>query len=177
MYITLKPNNIPHQVQLRGFSEPSLSADHDRSVDAIRRALQLNPFGGYVKGSPARRALEEAFESVPSCSALKLGQQLMKSEGALEKSFRHRLHADTQKAMIQVLIRKAKECQEQEKAELRRMEEEERRRVGEFARTRQLICASLAKSDQLVEVLCKKSGESSDQCRTFRAKARKEREQ
>jgi hypothetical protein len=44
-----------------GFSEPSNQGQFQKERAASEAALKLNPIGGYVKGSPARRALEDAF--------------------------------------------------------------------------------------------------------------------
>jgi len=162
----------PQQTGLQGFAQTPPLSEHQRSLDAILRVLRLNPVGGYVKGSSARRQLEEAFESVPPCSALELAQKLLKSEGTLEKLFRHRLATPTRQVVLQILIRKAKECQVQKKEELR-LKEERHRKDEE---RRQLLCKISRTSDRLVEEFCRNTGEDSE-CRKLRSEAVKEREQ
>ena len=53
MYIVTKANDRIHQGDLRGIAQPSQD-EYRRSLDAILKALQINPVGGYVKESPAR---------------------------------------------------------------------------------------------------------------------------
>ena len=174
MYISHAPSDRDERTRFQGLSDdaPDLQ-QFQKSLTAIRAALELNPRTGYVKGSPPRKQLEEAFESVPRSSALELAQKLLEKEGPLERLFRYRLHAATQQAMLWVLARKAKEFLQQQKEELRRMEEEERRR-----RDLELeLCVNLKRDDSLTEEICRRTGESSDQCREFRSKALKTREQ
>ncbi|MEO8134765.1 MAG: hypothetical protein ABI831_12395 [Betaproteobacteria bacterium] len=180
MYISDEPTT--GRVEPASFA--GLAADPDEkkfrdSFAAIKAALELNPKGGYVKGSTARKKLEDAFESVPQCLALRLAQYLMDSDGPTASLFRYRLHDETQKTMLLILLaRKAKECLEMQRAELRRREEEQRRRQEEEKRRREsVICAKLKETDSVVDELCRQEGDTSDVCREQRSRARKNREE
>jgi hypothetical protein len=145
-----------------------------KSLAAIRAALELNPRTGYVKGSPPRRQLDDAFESVPPCSAQELAKQLLNGQGPLEKLFRYRLAAPTQQAMLNVLMRKAKEWLERKRAEIRRLEEEGRRRIEELVRR---LCTNIREKEILIGEVCRRTGEGSDQCRKLRSEEFKAREE
>src|SRR5688572_28835443 len=174
MYISHAPSDRDEYTRFQGLSDDAPDLQQlQKSLATIRAALELNPRTGYVKGSPPRKKLEEAFESVPRSTALELAQKLLEKEGPLERLFRYRLHTDTQRAMLLVLARKAEEFSQQQKEELRRMEEAQRRR-----RDLELeLCAILKSQDSLTEELCRRMGEGSDQCRKFRSEALKTREQ
>ena len=108
MYITTQANDRPQQVGLRGFSAPPPPSDSkESSMKAIRRALRLNPAGGYVKRSPARNELDEAFNSVPPSFARDLRRELEERKTALAKCFRYRLAGPTRLTMLKILEVKA----------------------------------------------------------------------
>jgi hypothetical protein len=177
MYIAHTPSDRDEHVRFQGLSDDAPDPQQlQKSLAAIRAALELNPRTGYVKGSPPRKQLEEAFESVPRSSALELTKQLLKKEGPLERLFRYRLHAATQQAILGILLRKAREFSQQLKEELRR-KEEQRRRLEEQRRLHLELCAASKRRDSLIEELCRRTGEGSDQCRKFRSEALQTREQ
>lgn len=166
----LKLNDRTQQAGLRGFAQASQD-EYLKSLDAILKALQINPVQGYVIGSSARKRLEEAFESVPRSSALKLANQLLNKEGPLGRLFRYRLHTTTQQAMLFILARKAKESLQQEKEELRVQEEAVRQRKA----LHQQLCEMMRKEKLAVDELCKIVGEDSDQCKQHRRKSHEAR--
>ena len=170
MYISHAPGNRNEHASAQGLSDDTPEQQFRNSFATIKVALELNPRTGYVKGSSARRKLEAAFESVPLCFALDLGQHLVNSQGPLAKLFRNRLHSATQKSMILILVRKANECQQPDREKLRRLEEEQRHRDLE-------TCSDLKKIDSLNEEICRLTGESSGQCRNAKSEALKVREQ
>jgi hypothetical protein len=186
MYVTNRGfGDRDERTRFQGFSDdvPDLQR-FQKSLVAIRAALELNPRTGYVKGSPPRKQLDDAFESVPQCSAFELATQLLKGEGPLEKLFRYRLARPSQRAMFLVLMRKVNECQQQKREELRRIQEEQRRiqeeqrRIQEEQRRRnEEICRNLMSKDVLIAEFCRLTGEGSDQCRKLRSGALKTREQ
>src|SRR5947207_648701 len=100
MYFIPETNNRTQEVGLRGFGQPRDTSQRQESLDAVLRALQLNPVGGYVKGSSARKQLEEAFKSVPVTSALELFNQLRTGAGPLGRLFQYRLHDVTKHTML-----------------------------------------------------------------------------
>jgi hypothetical protein len=175
MYISHTQRGPREYRGFQGLSDDTSDVQQlQKSLAAIRAALQLNPRTGYIKGSPPRKQLEGAFESVPQCSALELSRQLLKGEGPVEKLFRYRLARPTQGAMLEVLVRKAKECQQQQRDKLRRLEEEQRRTREE---SRQMMCRLLMDRDLLVAKICRLMGEGSDECRNRRSEAMKENEE
>jgi hypothetical protein len=164
MYFIAEANDRTQEVGLRGFARIRDTSDRQRSLDAILRALQLNRVGGYVKGSSARRQLEEAFESVPRTSALELFNQLGRGEGPLGRLFQYRLHDVTKVAMRNILWRKHLEQQQQLQEAQQRLKqvcEEEKKKIEELR-------AALKKFESSGERLCKLYGEDSDQCQKFR---------
>ena len=74
---------------------------------AINDALKLNPRGGYVKGSAARRKLDQAITSVPGGSAASIKAQLEKGQDPIARLFRYRLHPVTQRTLLALLANKA----------------------------------------------------------------------
>lgn len=128
-----------------------------KSLDAILRALRLNPVGGYVKGSQPRKQLEDAFESVPLNSAFELLNQLEKGEGSLGKLFQYRLHNVTKAAMLQILRRKDLK----QKQQLREKCTDLKRAIGEYR-------ALLKDYENALIKICKQRGEDSDECNKFR---------
>lgn len=164
MYFIPQANDRTQQAGLRGFAQIRDTSQRQRSLDAILKALRLNPVGGYVKGSSARRQLEEAFESVPRTSALELLNQLRHGEGPLGKLFQYRLHDVTKESMLNILWRKHLEQQQQlQEAQqiLRQACEEERRMIDQ-------IRAAHTALDSAVERVCRSHGEDSDQCQRHR---------
>src|SRR5512135_3080791 len=101
MYI--RTNDQNQQAGLRGFSDSPPLDERQKSLDALLRALQLNPVGGYVIGSLARKRLEDAINIVPLTSALEICNQLSKGEGPLGRLFQYRLHKVTKDAMLHIL--------------------------------------------------------------------------
>jgi hypothetical protein len=96
--------NVPCPSKLHGigeFAQPT--SDAERSIEAITKALQINPVDGYITGSAARRKLHIAFLSVPLPSALALHDQLSAGTGALGRLFQHRLHRATRKWLLDML--------------------------------------------------------------------------
>jgi len=83
---------------------------------AINDALKLNPKGGYVRGSAARRQLDQAITSVPGDSAASIKTQLEKGQDPIGRLFRHRLHPVTQKVLLTILANKALEFQRSQTA-------------------------------------------------------------
>lgn len=92
--------------------------------------------------------------------------------------FRHRLHPATQKAMLEILLRKArkKDLVQQKKDDLRRASPQ-LRDCPIDRRESQKGIASLKMKDSLVEEVCRLMREGSDQCRKLRSEALKAREQ
>ena len=175
MYISYGPSDRGDHTRFQGFFSDSPDVQFQKSLAAIQAALELNPTTGYVKGSPPRKKLEEAFESVPPASALELAQRLLKNEGTLERLFRYRLHPATQGAILKgILLRKAEEELNRKREEARRRELERARMIEEL---RQKICANMKAEDSLIEDLCRRTGEGSEQCRNFRSRALKAREE
>lgn len=81
-------------------------SDLERSIELLTKVLQLNPAGGYVKGSKAGRALRTVILTVPWSSAGALHDQLKAGTGAVGQLFQRRLHPDTQKWVLDKLARK-----------------------------------------------------------------------
>lgn len=147
MYFIPQGNDRPHQVGLRGFSDPPPRSEFDISKDKILRALRLNPVGGYVKGSSARRQLDAAVDSVPPYSALDLVRQLEKGKDTLGKLFRYRLADPTQRTMLKTL--KIKEAEH-----LKRKNEVKRRAIEEAEADRQKTCARWREEDMVIKSVC-----------------------
>jgi hypothetical protein len=182
MYISSASTERDDYARFQGFAEDTLgSQQFEKSLADIKATLQRSPKDGYTKGSAPRKQLETAFESVPRSFAVELANQLLTKDSSLAKLFRYRLHPATQKALLEILVRKAKELLQQEKEELRTKEAEVRRRHLETSQNieqiRQKICASLQVENTLVEEICKRTGENSAQCQTLRANAVKAREE
>jgi len=166
---------------LAWFSEPSDADLFQKSKAAIEAALKINPFGGYVAGSAAGRALEDAFVSVPKCSAIDLEKELTLGQTPLAKLFRHRLADATQRRLIDGLKRKRADCLAQQlrernqlAAELKRKKEEEKRFHEQMTRA---LCANQEKTERLIDELCRSMGEDAPECKQQRANAAKDREE
>jgi hypothetical protein len=101
------------------FSGPS-----DEAMMRIQAALKLRPIGGYVKGSAARKALEEAVTSVPLTSASEIKLELTRGKGPTGQLFRNRLSPALQAEMVGILERKVIALGQQQEAERRRREAE-----------------------------------------------------
>jgi hypothetical protein len=175
MYISYGPSDQGDDTRFHGFFGDIPDVQFQKSLAAIQAALELNPRTGYVKGGPPRKKLEEAFESVPPVSALDLTQRLLQNEGPLERLFRYRLHPATQGAILKgILLRKAEEELNRKREEAHRRELERTRIIEEL---RQKVCANMKARDRLIEDLCRRTGEGSEQCRNFRSQALKAREE
>jgi hypothetical protein len=166
---------------LAWFSEPSDADLFQKSKAAIEAALKINPFGGYVAGSAAGKALGDAFESVPKCSAIDLEKELKLGQTPLAKLFGRRLADPTQRRLINGLKRKTADClaqqlreREQLAAELKRKEDEQRRLHEQVTRA---LCANQEKTERLIDELCRSMGEGAPECKQQRANAAKDREE
>ena len=171
MYFVLQAHDRTQQAGLRGFAQIGDTSQRQRSLDAILRALQLNPVGGYVKGSLARKQLEEAFESVPPTSALEVFNQLGKGEGPLGRLFRYRLHDATQKAMLKILeikINEQKRQQLEAEQKLKVVMEEQQKFLEKAQKELAKQCARLKDTKKGAEEVCKSQGEDSDLCQQVR---------
>jgi hypothetical protein len=164
MYFIPEANDRTQEVGLRGFAQPRDTSQRQKSLDAILRALQLNPVGGYVKGSSARKQLEEAIESVPGTFALELFNQLQRGEGLLGRLFQYRLHDVTKGTMLNFLWQKhleqQRQLQEAQQALKQACEEEKKMIEQQDAR--------LKAFESAVERVCKLNGEDSDACQKSR---------
>jgi hypothetical protein len=164
MYFIAAANDEIREGGLRGFAQPRDTSQRQQSLDAVLRALQLNPVGGYVKGSSARKQLEEAFESVPGTSALELFNHLRRGEGLLGRLFHYRLHDVTKGTMLNILWQKhleqQRQLQEAQQA-LKQICEEEKKVIEQQA-------AGLKAFESAVERVCKVNGEGSDACQKSR---------
>jgi hypothetical protein len=109
MYFYEDSGNRVGNFQLSGFAEPQ-PEPFQQSVQAIQKALDRNPVGGYVKGSAARAELDAAFASVPPCDAIKLYRELRFGTTPLARLFKYRLHPKTFREMLGVLKAKVPEC-------------------------------------------------------------------
>ena len=161
MYFTTKES---HPSSLRGLGEPRDTSDRGRSLEAIRKALDLNPAGGYVKGSRARKKLDDALKSVPITAALEIFNQLKNGQGPLGRLFQYRLHDDTKPIVLNILWLKHLEQQRVLKDAqdvLKRACEDQKKSI-ETART------AIKELESAVERVCKTSGEDSDACQKAR---------
>ncbi|HEX6719834.1 MAG TPA: hypothetical protein VF088_22195 [Pyrinomonadaceae bacterium] len=160
MYFIYKPNTR----RGLGLAEPQDTSDRARSLEAIKKALDLNPAGGYVKGSSARRKLEDAIKSVPVTSALEIFNQLRNGVGTLGKLFQYRLHDATKRTMLDILWLKHLEQQKQLKDAqeiLKRACEEQKQAIEKFR-------VAVRTMEDSVEQICKTTGEDSDACQKSR---------
>ena len=145
-------------------AQPRDTSDTGRSIEAITKALQINPPDGYIKGSAARRKLDVAVLSVPLPSALELHGQLSAGTGALGRLFKYRLHRATRKTILDVLWAKHLAQQKVANDAQARLKETCERTKADFAAVR----ARLADAERTVEKLCSASGEDSDACQKAR---------
>jgi len=145
-------------------AQPRDTSDTGRSIEAITKALQINPADGYIKGGAARRKLDVAVLSVPLTSALALHQQLSAGTGALGRLFQYRLHRATRKTLLDVLWAKHLAQQKAESDAQARLKETCERTKATFAAVR----VQLAEAERTVEKLCSASGEDSDACQKAR---------
>src|SRR6266705_4897935 len=109
MYLYEHSDNQVGNFRLAGLAEPQPGA-FQQSIQAIEKALKLNPVGGYVKGSAARAELDAAFASVPACDAVKLYRKLRFGTTPLARLFKYRLHPKTFGEMLEILKSKIPEC-------------------------------------------------------------------
>lgn len=96
------------QIGLAGLGEPTTPLQN--SLEKIKKALDLNPAGGYVRGTPARSALDAAFASVPVCLAAKVFIELRFGNSPLARLFKYRLHPRTFREMLDMLKTKVQMC-------------------------------------------------------------------
>ncbi len=161
MYFTTKEN---HPGSVRAFGEPRDTSDTGRSLEAIRKALDLNPMGGYVKGSAARKKLDDALKSVPITSALEIFNQLKNRQDPLGRLFQYRLHDATKPIVLNILWTKHLEQQrvlKEAQDVLKRACEDQK--IGlERARV------AIKTLESAVERVCETSGEDSDACQKAR---------
>jgi|SRR5688572_3952535 len=92
--------------KLAGFGELGQPSDEERSKEFLKKVLEINPAGGYVKGSVARNKLHVAIISVPIASAKALHDQLKAGSGDLGRLFQRRLHTVTRKWVLSMLWNK-----------------------------------------------------------------------
>jgi len=160
MYFIPKAMDRTQLTGLRELGEPRDTSDHGKSLEAIKKALDLNPVGGYVKGSSARRKLVDALRSVPLTSALEVFNQLKNGVGPLGKLFQYRLHDFTKRTMLDFLWSRHLEQQRVAKD----AEERFKKVCEEKKRDLEKLRITLKDFEKSVEDLCKLSGEDSDTC-------------
>lgn len=90
-------------VGIGALAQPS---DAEKSKEFLKKVLEINPPGGYVTGSSARRKLHLAVLTVPLPSAKALHDQLKAGTGALGQLFQGRLHSATRKWVLDMLWRR-----------------------------------------------------------------------
>jgi hypothetical protein len=147
-----------------GFGQPKDTSDIGRSIEAITKALQLNPPDGYIKGSPARAKLNVAFLSVPLPAAFELHQQLRTGTGPLGKLFQYRLHRETRKTLLNLLWNKHLAQQQLEVAAQANVKAACEAAKSVLAEQQ----ARFAETAKTVESICAKSGEDSAVCQQAR---------
>jgi hypothetical protein len=147
-----------------GLAQPRDTSDTGRSIEAITKALQINPTDGYIKGSAARRKLDIAFLSVPLTSAFELHQQLSAGTGPLGRLFQYRLHRATRKTLLDVLWNKHLAQQKVSNDAQARLKETCERTKADFAAFR----AQLTEMEKDVAKVCSVTGEDSDACQKAR---------
>ena len=161
MYFTTREN---HPSGMRGVGEPRDTSDRGRSIEAIRKALDLNPVGGYVKGSAARKKLDDALKSVPITSALEIFNQLKNGVGPLGRLFQYRLHDATKPIVLNILWAKHLDQQKilKDAQDLLKRACEDQKKTIERAKV------ALKDYESAVERVCQTSGENSDACQKAR---------
>jgi hypothetical protein len=128
-----------------------------KAANALKEALDLNPRGGYVKGSAARAALERAIDLLPDSGAGRLGMHLLQGSGPIAELFRHRLHPATQEAMMAILLKKAVASWKEKPAWLREAEREAcvvQRRVCSGGRENSAECAAERSANAQTGIRC-----------------------
>lgn len=93
---------------LAGFAEPTTPLQ--QHLARIKAALDLNPKGGYVRGSAARAALDSAIGDVPICLAPKVFVELRFGNSAVARLFKLRLHPKTFGELLEMLKTKVLMC-------------------------------------------------------------------
>ena len=166
MYIIPEASDRIQQVGLRGFAQSPAQSEYQKSLDAILGVLRLNPVGGYLKGSSARKRLEEAFQSVSPTSARELFNQLKEGESPLGRLFRYRLDRVTKAVMLEILRRKIlsnaeDELSQAQKAMQERLENARKEMIEEQ-------CTRLKEAKKRAEEVCRSQGEDSDVCQKIR---------
>lgn len=161
MYFTTQEN---HPGSVRAFGEPRDTSDTGRSLEAIRKALDLNPIGGYVKGSAARKKLDDALKSVPITSALEIFNQLKNRQDPLGRLFQYRLHDATKPIVLNILWAKHLEQQR-----IHKEVQDVVKRLCEDQKTSiESVRIALKTFESTVERVCQTSGENSDACQEKR---------
>ena len=97
------------QIGFAGFGEPTPTPLQQRLAQ-IKAALDLNPKGGYVRGTPARAALDAAFAAVPVCLAAEVLIELRFGNSPVARLFKYRLHRKTFGEMLEMLKTKVQMC-------------------------------------------------------------------
>ena len=92
-----------------GFGEPT-PTPLQQALARIKAALDLNPKGGYVRGTPARAALDGAFAAVPICLAAQVLIELRFGTSPVARLFKYRLHRKTFGEMLEMLKTKVQMC-------------------------------------------------------------------
>lgn len=96
------------QFGLAGLGEPTTPLQ--QNLANIKAALDINPKGGYVRGTPARAALDAAFGGVPVCLAAEVLIELRFGNSAVARLFKYRLHRKTRGEMLEMLKTKVQMC-------------------------------------------------------------------
>lgn len=104
----LQCNCHRNQFGLAGFGEPTTPLQ--QNLARIKAALDINPKGGYVRGTTARAALNAAFGDVPICLAAQIYIELRFGNTPLAKLFKFRLHTKTRGEMLDLLKQKIGMC-------------------------------------------------------------------
>jgi hypothetical protein len=146
-----------------------------KAAAALQSALDLNPRGGYVKGSRAREALEKAIGNVPDSLATKLLDHLLNNTGPLAELFRYRLAPETQISMYKILLMKAQRDRDRTKErldrEIRRRNQAQQEAERELRESNDRIRDMERRFCDTVNQICAVSGAASAQCAVARVKA------
>ena len=97
------------QFGFAGLAEPN-PTPLQQQLAKIKAALDINPKGGYVRGTPARATLDAAFGGVPICLAAEVLLELRFGNSPLARLFKYRLHRKTFGEMLDILKHKVGMC-------------------------------------------------------------------
>jgi len=142
-----------------------------RGAAALKAALDLNPRGGYVKGSRAREALEKAIDLIPDARAADFGIHLTTGSGPIAELFRYRLAPETLATVIDLLKNKAAREVARVRAEIRRREIERQQIERRIQQDEQRIRDLTRRLCDVINQVCGSEGNSSDQCTSARSMA------